>query len=242
MSCAESDRIMQTIRVTVPGVTDDLVTLQLFNVVNEFLHRTNAWQFLQDIDLELGTTNYDVPSPAGSVIIRWLGVSHKETPLVSQTAQAGATMSSLGTLLPEQTFPDGDAAYLPAATDLNPGTGVYSYSIFRPNYISLSALPSAEDVKFPLTVALALGMDKGCLECEDCGDWGLPDHMWDQYFDDWVDGVLGRLFSMPAKPWAAPTQAVYHHKRFRNHMAFRMQEVRRGFVYGTPGWRFPRSW
>ena len=28
----------------------------------------------------------------------------------------------------------------------------------------------------------------------------------------------------------------------RNAMAFRKQEVRRGFSYNTPAWRFPGSW
>jgi hypothetical protein len=61
------------------------------------------------------------------------------------------------------------------------------------------------------------------------------------YFGCWVDGVLGRMFMMPAKPWSNKTQAAYHHKRFRNRMAFHKQEVTKGFSYGTPSWHFPRN-
>ena len=241
MSCAESDRILQTLRVNAPGVTDAMLNLQMFNVIDEFLRRTNAWQYLQDIELEEDTYQYDVATPAGSVVVRWLGVSHKGIPLVSSAAQAGATVSSMGTLLPEQTFPDGDSRYIPAATDLNVGTGVFSYTIYRPNYISIGSAPSAEDIKHPLVVALSLSLDKGCME-QDCGDWEVPEYMWDAYFQDWVDGTLGRLYAMPAKPWSAPTQALYHSRRFRNQMAYRKQESLRGFVFGIPAWRFPRGW
>jgi len=242
MSCQPSERIMQTIRVSVPGVTDDLLRLQMFNVMDEFLRRTNAWQHLEDIELIEGETNYDIPTPAGSEVVRWLGVSHKQTPITASPAQSGVTMSSLGTLVPDLTFPDGDASYLPAATDLHPGTGVFTYTVYRPNYISISGAPSAEDVKFPLVVALALTVGKSCLECEDCGDWDVPEYMWDMFFQDWNDGTLGRLYAMPAKPWSSPTHAQYHLKRFRNQMAFRMQEARRGYVWNMPAWRFPRGW
>lgn len=241
MSCAESDRIMQTLRVNAPGITDALLTLTLFNTIDEFLRRTNGWQYIQGIELTEDEFSYAVPVPAGTQVVRWLGVNHKDLPLAPSAAQAGATMSSVGTLLPELTFPDGDADFLPAATDVHPGTGVFSYSIYRPNYISLGTLPSADDASFPLVVALALTLDKSCLEC-DCGDWEVPDHMWDMYFQDWTDGVLGKLYAMPAKPWSAPTQAIYHNRRFRNHMAFRKQETLRGFVFGLPAWRFPRGW
>ena len=240
-SCVPIDRLIQTATVECAGVTEAMIKLQVFNVMDEFFRRTNAWHYKQDIDLEQGEYRYDVPVPSGTVIIRWLGVSHKDTPLVPLAAQAGATMSSLGTLLPEQTFPDGDAAFLPAASDVAPGTGVFSYAIYRPNYISITSTPSPEDVKYPLTVELSLTLDKGCLE-EECGDWNLEEWMYDMYFQDWLDGVLGRLQGMVNKPWSNATMAAYHGKRFRNAMAFRTQEARRGFIYGVPAWRFPRGW
>ena len=55
-------------------------------------------------------------------------------------------------------------------------------------------------------------------------------------------GRLGRLYGMPAKPWSSPPHAIYHGKRFRNHMAYRKQEAVRGFNWGQPAWRFPRGW
>ena len=94
-----------------------------------------------------------------------------------------------------------------------------------------------------MEVLLALSLARRCLEC-DCGDWAVEEWMWDMFFQDWLDGVLSRLYGMPAKPWNSQTHAVYHAKRFRNAMAYRKQEAPRGFVWGTagPAWSFPRGW
>ena len=88
-------------------------------------------------------------------------------------------------------------------------------------------------------MTLALSLSTGCLECES-GDWALDEWMWDMFFQDFLDGTMGRLYAMPAKPWASPNQAVYHGKRFRNHMAYRKQEAIRGYSHSVPAWRFPR--
>ena len=66
--------------------------------------------------------------------------------------------------------------------------------------------------------------------------------MWDTYFGDWLDGTLGRLYAMPTKPWSTPTHAVYHGKRFRNHMAYRKQEALAGFHLRRRRLALSRGW
>jgi hypothetical protein len=242
-TCSPIDRLMQTLKVQVPGVTDPLLQLQVFNVIDEFMRRTSAWRYRTDIQLEAGKDEYFLATPADSEVVRVMGVVHNGLPLTGRAVGGtggGLVQSSLGELQPELTFPDGDASYLPAVSDLQP-TGMFTYAIYRPEYISVAAAPDTEAVKYPLQADLALSIASGCVEC-DCGDWLLPDWMYPMFFEDWLAGTLGKLYGMPAKPWASPTHATYFMKRFRNKMAFRKQEAMRGYAYGVPGWRFPRSW
>jgi len=243
-SCAPLDRLIQTITVECPGVTEELITLQLFNVVDEFFRRTSAWRYYEDITLEEGKSDYVYSVPSDAAIVRTLAVSHNGIPMRPAASQygsggSGITQSSLGVLIPEMTFPDGDASFLPAQTDLDTPSGLFSYAIYRPDYIQITVAPDAEAIRFPLNVCLALTVAKQCLECE-CGDWPLEEWMYDMFFQDWLDGALGRLLAMNAKPWVNVTMAAYHGKRFRSAMAFRKQEAMHGFNYATPAWRFPR--
>jgi hypothetical protein len=185
-------------------------------------------------------TEYGFVTPSDTTVVRLLGVSHNNVPVPAASA-TGVIQTSIGTIEPSELFPDGDVAIDPARSDLS--GGVFSYAIYRPSYIQITSMPDAEARKYPMQVLLALTLARRCLEC-DCGDWAVEEWMWDMYFDDWLDGALGRLYGMPAKPWASTTHAQYHHKRFRNALAYRKQEAPRGFVWGTAGplWRYPRSW
>jgi hypothetical protein len=169
-----------------------------------------------------------------------MSVMHNGAP-VPASQQVVGVVSGVSTFLPDLTFPDGDAAYSPAITDLNESTGIFSYAIYRPSTISVTPGPTADQVQYPLKSILALTIARGCLEC-DCGDWALPEWMYDTYFEEWLAGTLSGLFLMPAKPWSSPTLAVTHGRRFRDRMAYRKQEALRGFSYAAPGWRYPKGW
>ena len=238
MTCVPSDRILQTLRVTVPGAPDPMLELALFNVIDEFLRRTSAWVYQTQIVMQDGVDEYPVPTPGNAVIVRTLGVSYNGQPVVP--VSSSVSQSSTGTLIPKDIRPDGDALFTPFSSDINASTGLFSYSLFRPNYISINNQPTGNDRQYPLVLNLVLSVAKQCLEC-DCGDWDIPEWMWDMYFDVWEDGTVARLFAMPAKPWSNLVLAQYHSKRFRNKMAFRKQEIARGFVYNSPAWRFPQS-
>lgn len=227
-SCSPIDRLMQTLKVHVPGVTDAMLQLEVFNVMDEFFRRTSAWRYVNEITLLADTLEYDFAVPPDAVVVRAMNVSHNGTGVPQAASPGGVSMSSLGRIEPEMTFPDGDATFDPDASDLS--GGIFSYAIYRPDYITVTKAPDVEQQKYPLVLTLALSLSKGCLEC-DCGDWQLEEWMYDMFFQDWYDGALGRLYAMPAKPWASPVQAQYHLKRFRNKMAFRKQEANRGFAY-----------
>lgn len=235
-TCEPSDRLMQSLLVNVPGATEDILKLQLFNVVDEFFKRTMAWRYEIDVELEPGIVEYSYGLPGNSHMVRVVGATHNSMQVA--TAQSQVIQRSLGSLAPEQTFPDGDATFSPDVIDLTP-SDAFTYAIYRPDYIYVSGV-GTEQAKFPLKLIMALTVTRGCLEC-DCGDWPFDEWMWDTYFQDWYDGVLGRMYAMPAKPWSSDKHATFHGKKFRNHMASRKQEANRGFVYNVPNWRFPRG-
>lgn len=236
-ACSPVERLMQTLRVEAPGATDAVIQLALFNVIDEFLRRTSAWKFDQELMLEQGMAEYPLALPADSAMVRLLAINHNSVPVRSASTTKSVS-TAFARLAPEETFPDGDTSYLPAESDL--AGGIFTYAIYRPDYITVTGVDE-EISRYPLKMQVALSIAKSCMECE-CGDWMLEDWMYDMYFQDWLDGALARLMSMKGKPWTDTTLAGYHHKRFRNSMGYRKQEAFRGFSYDTPTWRFPRSW
>jgi hypothetical protein len=242
MSCASTDRLLQSVRVHVPGVTDAMLNLETFNVLDEFFRRTSAWQLEIPIELVEDQTEYAFPTPINSEVVRVIGVSHNNIPVAAAGSQGALVQSSLGVVQSELVFPDGDVNVAPDLSNLDLPSGVFSWAIYRPDYLSISTPADEEQRKYPMVIGLALTVGKSCLE-EDCEEWDVPEWMWSTYFQDWYDGCLARLYAMPAKPWASPVHAQYHGKRFRNAMAYRKQEVPRGFAWAQPGpWRFPRGW
>lgn len=237
-SCSPMDRLLQTLRVQVPGATDAAISLALFNTIDEFLRRTSAWKFEQDIPLETGVQEYVLAPPIDSTIVRLMRISHNDVP-VAAAASATAVASSLGRLSPEQTFPDGDATFAPVQTDLD-ASNLFTYAIYRPDWITITGI-DPQTTQHPVKLVAALSIARSCIEC-DCGDWQLEEWMYDMYFQDWLDGALSRLFQMPAKPWSNKELMIYHGKRFRVAMGYRKQEAVRGFVWDVPTWRFPRGW
>jgi hypothetical protein len=223
--------------VHAPGSTKAIVSLELFNVMDAFFRRTNSWLMEASFDL-VDQREYVIPTPPGACVVRAMGVQHNGVPVPS--SQSSSTQNAMGTVDAEMTFPDGDAQYHPDLSNLNPTTSVFSWAIYRPDFITVSGNIDEEIRKFPLTALFALSLDRSCLECE-CGDWDIPEWMWGSYFEAWYNGTLSALYGMPSKPWSNAQLAVVHGKKARNKSAFHKQEARRGFNYAVPTWRFPRG-
>jgi hypothetical protein len=236
MTCEPADRLLQSLLVHAPGTTEAIVKLEMFNVMDEFFRRTSAWRHEAEITLEETITEYSLYLPADAAFVRMMGVSLNNTP-VPAAPQPGSSQTSVGRITPEQTFADGDAAFAPNYSDIS--GGLFTYAIYQPSYITISAPPTSEQLKYPLLAVMALSVARSCLD-SDCGDWEIPEWMFDMFFQDFYDGTLGKLYAMPSKPWSSKELTNYHGKRFRNAMALRKQEANRGFVYNRPAFRFPK--
>lgn len=67
-------------------------------------------------------------------------------------------------------------------------------------------------------------------------DWALS-----LYFDEIMDGVLGRSMSQVAKPYSNERMAIYHTRRFRSGVARAKVEWQHKYVYRGQNWFFPQA-
>lgn len=69
------DRLLDTLRVTLPGALDSAIKEELWNCTDEFCRHTDAYRVKQDIALAPGQTVYPVAVP-GAVVLRVYNVTH----------------------------------------------------------------------------------------------------------------------------------------------------------------------
>ena len=69
----------------------------------------------------------------------------------------------------------------------------------------------------------------------------FPDWLLHRYFEDILDGLLGRMMSQLAKPYSAPQVAAVHLRKFKQAIQKAKVEASRQNVYGAQNWRFPKG-
>lgn len=230
------DRLLATLRVRIPGVTQEALNLELFNVLDEFFKKTSAWHWETSVPLIALTQDYPIFPPSGSDLVQVLGAEYRGKIVAPTSTDEGSTVQQQGRLVGTSLPPDFDAIFQPAVTT-SPG-GVFRYSLFFPKYVTLSIPPDENAAQYPFRMMLALTLNYEVLEDEP-NEWPLEEWMFGTFHQAWEDGVQARFFSMIAKPWTNPNMAAYHAKRFRNHMAKAKQVSARGYTYNVPNWRFP---
>lgn len=60
-----------------------------------------------------------------------------------------------------------------------------------------------------------------------------------KHYEGLLDGVLGRLYAHPAKPYSNPSLGEYHLRRFRNAIGVAAAEFKQGGFAGQ-NWTYPR--
>jgi hypothetical protein len=236
--CDELDRLMATLRVNLPGATDPLIKMTLFDAIDAHLRRTNAWRYETDVQLYPRQTQYDIYPPAETALVRVMFIRKGDRMLQPMTT-GGTTVATKGRLTPDFTLdPDGYGYNWDKSQ--NEGE-ILRYSIYYPTYIEVDIPPSVEAVAVPMQAVLAitLGSQCRCTEADDGCAWALDPWMYDRYYDDWLWGCLSRMMAMAAKPWSNPQMAIMYGKMARSKQNFAKQEADRGFVHDAPNWRFP---
>lgn len=90
---ADLTRLMNNMRVKLPGAVDAAIQLELFNVLNTFFQTTKAWQEDVDVAVVANQDTYDVTPTDPGTVDGLIGVVNSDDIPVS------ATMPSLSTLL-----------------------------------------------------------------------------------------------------------------------------------------------
>lgn len=70
----EIDRLMNNLRIRVPGATDAALRLELFNVVDSFCSDTNVWKELIPVDIVADVKEYILTPTGISQIVRLFSV------------------------------------------------------------------------------------------------------------------------------------------------------------------------
>lgn len=236
-SMQDIDRLLNTLRNRVPGVTDAVMQLELFNAIDDHLRRTNAYRWDTDIQLQLDSVQFPIFPPGGTTLVRILTAEHNGFPV--GIADQSSVIDPIGKIQSDLTDVDGGVHFDPDVTS-SPG-GVFQYSVFFPQYLTLTNPPSVEAVQFPFRIVMSLTLDPVNLE-DDARDWPLPIWMFARYFEDWINGAQARIYSMASKPWTNDKLALMHLRLANRAVAMAKQESDRGFAYNTPSWRFPGGW
>ncbi len=69
----------------------------------------------------------------------------------------------------------------------------------------------------------------------------VPDRIFEMFFDEILDGIKGRLYSMPSKPWTDKPLGLVHTRKFRSGIARARTASRTGYSSADTAWRHP-SW
>lgn len=104
----------------------------------------------------------------------------------------------------------------------------------EPGTITLGFEPTSEET---FIATLILNVD----DPTDRDDFPqFPSWILKKYMEGIMDGILGRMMSQPAKPYANERLAIYHMRRFRVAMVKAKTEWRHGQLFGAQRWQFPR--
>jgi hypothetical protein len=114
------------------------------------------------------------------------------------------------------------------------GTPVHA-TMQSPGSIVLHSSPSAP-ATYTATVALTVS-DPVTRD----GYPQFPEWVLHKYFNEMLDGLLGRMMSQIAKPYSNTTLAVVHLRKFKQGISIAKVEASRKNVYRAQSWRFPKS-
>lgn len=160
-------------------------------------------------------------------------------------------------------FADSNSWTEPIALTLNANTTVYTISpsqggmilrlvaiidqnfIAYPAFLSSLAPPSAViTLVWPqnINIAVTAYTVKNIIlpntreEIPDAPNWLFP-----VYGRAVLEGLLGRMMNQPSKSYSNDAKAVYHLKRFRDHIQVARVAAERGNLLGGQSWRFPQN-
>lgn len=74
MASLDLNRIMDNLRVRLPGAVDSVLQLELFNTLNEFCCGSNIWREKIDVPITAGVKIYDLTPSGNSKVVRLMSL------------------------------------------------------------------------------------------------------------------------------------------------------------------------
>lgn len=189
MNSDDAKRIIENTKIRVPGALEDVMKLELYNVVRDFLDGTDAWQ--EDIPVHVQADRKTYYLSASGEVARLKSL------VDSNGLPVRGTMAEPGVLILERA---------PSKTD----TYTATVSIL-PNGVNSDGFPD------------------------------MPDWISSKYYMTLVDGLLARMLSHPAKPYANAALAAVHNSRFESGVGVASAHVQHANLASAQAWRFPRG-
>jgi hypothetical protein len=121
---------------------------------------------------------------------------------------------------------------VPTSPTILRGPPVTAY-MQTPGLLSLAVQPSSS-IAYRVTVALTV-QDPVTKD----GYVQFPAWVLAKYRNVILDGLLGKMFSQPNKPWTNSQMSVFHMRRFNSKVASARVEVQRNNKYRAQAWVFP---
>jgi hypothetical protein len=233
---ALTDRLLNNLRIRLPGATDGAIRNEMWNALNELCREAGIWREVVEIQLNEGTTQYPITAPAGAEVVHILDVRHNGLPVISSADGSSSPVITMRGRIEADTAVDDTFSY---DADAQGGSGTGQYAIYEPQYITITNPPDSDTVVYPLLVVVTLAPVLDVLD-QDFEVWA-PDWVWSKYHSALLDGCLGMMMSQLAKPYSSERMAIYHLKRFINHKALAKPEAEKNGRPRSQAWRFPRG-
>jgi hypothetical protein len=74
LASLDVNRLLDNLRIQLPGAIDDVLRLEIFNALKDFFQDTNIWYEDIDFDVVANEQTYDLIATGSSAIVRLLGV------------------------------------------------------------------------------------------------------------------------------------------------------------------------
>ena len=204
--------------VRMPGASLPIVKQETHAMLREFFVQSGAWLVeTEPVSIKANVDTYYLdPQPAGDVLyIHAIAYPTGDRYKFLKSTQL-------------QTFRSRVAA--PSAIPI-----AYHAYVDVPGKFTLTPMVTEDYYKILIPYVVMTIKDKVC----NTDTATVPYWMLRYWKDHWIDGVLGRLMSVPDKPYTNLIQAQYHLRRFRNGISQARDMARRQFSTAETDFKFP---
>lgn len=115
------------------------------------------------------------------------------------------------------------------------GDGGFQFHMTTPSKMVVYPTPAVGMASMTMKILASCTFEDG--ECHT-----PPEQVQVHFYDFLLDGALGRMMSIPKKPWSNPATAQYHLRRFRNGIAEARDMAKRSWGLSESSFEFPQNW